>query len=191
MLDDARRLGYLGPGPTRAHVTHAWPLVEVLPSSGLVVDLGSGGGVPCLPLVLARPGTEWILVESQRRRAVWLAGAVVALGVSDRVVVREERAELTGRGVSRGKAAAVTARSFGPPAVTAECAAPLLRPGGTCWVAEPPMPSDERWPDVGLRELGLVRRPDRRPGWVGLDLVDACPDRYPRRVGIPTKRPLF
>jgi 16S rRNA (guanine527-N7)-methyltransferase len=173
-------------------VAHALPLVPVLPDEGTVVDLGSGGGVPALVLALARPGLSWVLVEVGQRRAQWLAAAVQRLGLGDRVTVRAERAEQTGRGPWRARAVAVTARSFGPPAVTAECAAPLLELGATCWVAEPPAADPERWPPAGLEVLGLVRRAaGEPPGWAGLALVRPCPDRYPRRVGIPAKRPLF
>jgi 16S rRNA (guanine527-N7)-methyltransferase len=191
VLEEARERGFLGPGPVAAHVEHAWPLVAVLPVTGTVVDLGSGGGVPALALAVARPDLEWVLVEAQHRRARGLIEAVAALGLSERVVVLVERAEETGRGRYRGGAAAVVARSFGPPAVTAECAAPLLAAAATCWVAEPPSPDPERWPEDGLGELGLTRRLERAGGWVGLDRVAPCPDRYPRRVGIPAKRPLF
>jgi 16S rRNA (guanine527-N7)-methyltransferase len=192
VLHDARGRGFLGPGPVEAHVAHALPLVAVLPDQGTVVDLGSGGGVPALVLALARPGLSWVLVEGRQRRAQWLAAAADRLGLGDRVTVCADRAEQVGRGPWRSRAAAVTARSFGPPAVTAECAAPLLELGGTCWVSEPPAAGPDRWPPGGLEMLGLVRRPGGEPpGWAGLDLVRPCPDRYPRRVGIPAKRPLF
>ena len=189
MLDEARARGFLGPGPVDAHVAHAAPLVPVLPSGGPIVDLGAGGGVPGLVLALARPDTRWVLVEAQRRRADWLTEAVCALALGGRAEVRNERAEVTGRGPLRGQAVAVVARGFGGPGVTAECAAPLLGAGATCWVSEPPG-APPRWPDAGLAELGL-RVGGRVEGWVGLRAVSPCPDRYPRRVGIPGKRPLF
>jgi 16S rRNA (guanine527-N7)-methyltransferase len=189
-LEEAQGRGFLGPGPVESHVHHAWPLVDELPSGGDVVDLGSGGGVPALVLALALPGTAWVLVESQRRRAAWLEDALRTLQLRGRVTVLEERAEVTGRGLWRGRAAAVVARSFGPPAVTAECAAPLLTAGASCWVAEPPDPDGTRWPAAGLALLGLaVTR--RASGWVALEAISPCSDRYPRRVGVPAKRPLF
>jgi 16S rRNA (guanine527-N7)-methyltransferase len=192
VLRDARARGFLGPGPVEAHVAHAHPLVPVLPAEGTVVDLGSGGGVPALVLALARPGLSWVLVEARQRRAQWLATAIRRLDLNGRVTVRAERAEQVGQGPWRARAAAVTARSFGPPAVTAECAAPLLELGATCWVSEPPSAEPARWPPGGLWLLGLARRPEGEPtGWAGLDLVSPCPDRYPRRVGVPAQRPLF
>jgi 16S rRNA (guanine527-N7)-methyltransferase len=190
VLDEARARGFLGPRAVEAHVRHAWPLVAELVTGGPIVDLGSGGGVPGLLLAVARPDTQWVLVESQHRRATWLEEAVVVLGLRGRVVVVEERAEVTGRGARRGRAVAVVARGFGPPAVTAECAAPLLGQARTCWVSEPPAGGTTRWPSAGLALLGLQRGREV-VGWAGLDAVAACPDRYPRRVGVPAKRPLF
>jgi 16S rRNA (guanine527-N7)-methyltransferase len=191
LLREARARGFLGPGPVTAHITHAAPLLDVLPADGTVVDLGSGGGVPALVLAAAAADRCWVLVESQQRRATWLVEAVARLGLTARVVVAAERAEVVGRGTWRGRAAAVTARAFGRPAVVAECAAPLLAPGGTCWVADPPVPDPQRWPAAGLAELGMVGRGAAVPGWTAIDQVGPCPDRYPRRVGIPAKRPLF
>ncbi len=90
----------------------------------------------------------------------------------------------------------VTARSFGPPAVTVECGAPLLRVGGLLVVSEPPGTDEHpEWPAEGLDLVGLAptsqTRFDDRFGYQVLVKTGATPDRYPRRVGIPTKRPLF
>jgi len=190
VLEEARSRGFLGPGPVEAHATHAWPLVAELPADGELVDLGSGGGVPGLILAAALPGTAWVLIESRERRATWLLDAAGRLGLGERVTVLHARAEEVGRSVRRSQAAAVVARAFGPPAVTAECAAPLLALGGTCWVAEPPGGVPGRWPNAGLAMFGLAEG-RRAGGWVALDAVASCSDRYPRRSGVPAKRPLF
>lgn len=89
---------------------------------------------------------------------------------------------------------AVTARGFGPPAATAECGAPLLRVGGRMVVSEPPGGSPERWPADGLDQLGLSGgRPVAAAGSAYRLLVQErlCDPRFPRRTGIPAKRPLF
>lgn len=189
-LEEGQRRGFLGPGPLGPHVDHALHLVPVLPASGLVIDLGSGGGLPGLPLAIARPDLRWFLVDANKRRTDWLAEVVAELDGID-IEVRRERAEEMGRGPVRGQADAVVARSFAAPAITAECAAPLLRLGGILWVAEPPTASDDRWPADGVAILGLDAAGEAVPKWRGLALVRPCPDRYPRRTGIPAKRPLF
>lgn len=190
-LERARALGFLGPGPVADHVSHAQGFLDALRRvSGLVVDLGSGGGVPGLVVAVARPDLEVVLVDAMAKRCRFLEATVTALGLGSAVV--EGRAEVVGRGALRGTAAAVLARGFGAPAVTAECAAPLLRPGGLLIVSEPP-DAEGRWPADGVRELGLAVGPRSTgaPVVQVLEQVEPCPDRFPRRDGMPAKRPLF
>lgn len=203
MLEEARGFGFLGPGPVAPHLDHAAGFSEALRvavgagawSVRRAADLGSGGGLPGLPLALVLPGSTWTLVEAASRRAGFLRDAVRVLGLEARVTVVEERAELVGRSATHRRTYdLVVARSFGPPAVLAECAAPLLVPGGRAVVSEPPGGMPERWPADGLIELGMVPGPAvvaRQSAYQVLDQVVACPDRYPRRVGVPAKRPLF
>ncbi len=86
----------------------------------------------------------------------------------------------------------VTARSFGPPAATAECAARFLAVGGILIVSEPP-DAPPRWDKEGLTLLGLQRSETVRAGatFQIIEKVETTPALYPRRSGIPTKRPLF
>ena len=157
------------------------------PPPASAVDLGSGGGVPALPLAFIWRETRWLLVEANGRRARFLEQAVRRLSLGGRVRVRAERAEQLGRDLrERAAHEAVIARGFGPPAVTAECGAPFLQVGGYLLTSEPP---DERpWPEAPLSELGLGAV-GRRVGVMLLEQRQACPDRFPRRS--PAKRPLF
>lgn len=191
-LERARELGFLGPGPVADHIQHASGYLVALEGiSGTVVDLGSGGGVPGLIIGVARSGLSLVLVEAGTRRCRFLEAAVAALDLDASVV--EGRAEVVGRGELRGRAQAVVARSFGSPAATAECAAPLLGPGGLLVVSEPPEPSPDRWPAAGLSQLGLVLGPRSAgsPVMQSLYQRSPCPPTYPRRDGLPAKRPLF
>ncbi len=191
-LERSRDLGFLGPGPVEAHITHAGGFIDALAKvTGLVIDLGSGGGVPGLVVATARPDLELILVDAMRKRCDALESAVAALGLTS-VRVIQGRAELVGRTRLRGTVSAVVARGFGAPAVTAECAAPLLRIGGVLVVSEPPE-GPARWPGAALAELGLElgSRSIAGPPMQVLHQVDLCPQRYPRRDGMPSKRPLF
>jgi 16S rRNA (guanine527-N7)-methyltransferase len=88
----------------------------------------------------------------------------------------------------------VTARSFGPPAVTAECGAQFLKIGGVLIVSEPPDDSDQnRWDAGKLGDLGLVAEGRIRRGAAFQVLVKTHPtlSEYPRSIGTPRKRPLF
>ncbi len=215
---EAREVGLLGPAPVEDHIEHSLAFAEALDdvSDGStaphrIVDLGSGAGVPGLVLATLKPETRVMLLDGSARRAEWLRLTVMALDLPNVEVVCA-RAEETGRQPAhRGHAHAVVARAFGPPGVTAECAAPLLRVGGLLLVSELPaeprggsdvmpeedgkqMASTDRWVPEGLRELGLGRaqvvvRRGRR--FVAMVQESSCPERYPRRVGIPQKRPLF
>ena len=86
------------------------------------------------------------------------------------------------------------ARSFGPPAATVECAAPLLRVGGVLVVSEPPDGTGDRWSTEGLARLGLVLEETRMVDgatFSRLRQVEAAPPQFPRRPGVPVRRPLF
>jgi 16S rRNA (guanine527-N7)-methyltransferase len=196
-LERSREVGFLGPGPVDAHVEHALGFAEVVgapPTS--VVDLGSGGGVPGLVLASVWPDTRVVLLDSMERRTAFLSEAVQGLGWHGRVEVVRTRAEVAGRDKSfRGWHDAVVSRSFGAPSVTAECAAPLLRVGGRLVVSEPPEETGERWPSDGLATLGLAlqerRTATNRAGYAVLVQEAPCSVKFPRREGVPTKRPLW
>lgn len=150
--------------------------------------------MPALVLAEQWPASQWHLVEVMQRRAAFLRAAVRDLGMDGRVVVDERRAEDVGRDAAlRGSFDLVTARGFGPPPVTAECAAPLLRHGGVLVVSEPPEDDATRWPADGLAQLGFDPPVvvAGRARFVRILLTEPCPVRYPRRVGLPAKRPLW
>ncbi len=196
MLERARTLGFLGPGPVEGHLEHARGFIQAVGHERprRVVDLGTGAGVPGLVLAAAWPDVRFLLVDSNERRTAFLDRALGALGWSH-VAVARARAEDVGRDPTvRGRADLVVARGFGPPAVTAECAAPLLGVAGRLVVSEPPDSDGSRWPPERLAQLGL--RPSGRleqafSRFQVLRQEKPCPETFPRRSGTPGKRPLF
>ncbi len=198
-LEDARSAGFLGPGPVRDQIWRSLAFTAVATLvPGFAIDLGSGGGLPGLVLAFAWKDSKWLLVDSNQRRSRWLQASIERLGIGDRCDVLCERAEVVARGENRYKAELVTARSFGPPGPTAECAAPLLRRGGQLLVSDPPEVAPGRWPDGGLALLGLVMDASvhvtTAAGPVSVSRlvsISACPEAYPRWVGVPAKKPLF
>jgi len=198
VLDRARTLGFLGPGPVDAHIEHARGFGLTAEAAlgrapQRALDLGPGGGIPGLVLADRWPETSVILVESSRRRSEHLRRAVDELGWTGRVKVLHERAELVARDPDyREGVELVTARSFAEPAATAEIAAGLVSVGGFAAVSEPPDERTDRWPPAELEALGFDP-PQFVEQVVGHFVVVAkrnpAPHDVPRGVGRPGKRP--
>lgn len=161
VLERSRALGFLGPGPVEPQVSHALLIGKALVADwpdarhAVVADLGAGGGLPSLPLLVAHADLRMVLVDAIQKRASFLVWASVELGVGERSEVWCGRAEAFAHDQARrGRLDAVVARGFGPPSWTLECGAPLLRPGGRLVVSEPP--GYRVYPDQGLGRCGLT-----------------------------------
>jgi len=107
------------------HLANCAVLEELVPAGSLVADVGSGAGLPGLPLALVRPDLRVVLVEPLLRRATFLGEAVTALGLDDRVEVVRGRAEDQTLAVD-----VVTARAVAPLDRLAGWTLPLARVGG-------------------------------------------------------------
>ena len=197
VLEESRELGLLGPGPVARQLEHSLDLARGIGAfEGRMLDLGSGGGLPGVVLFTEWSAATGVLLDAQRRRCDFLGRVVTTLDLGDRVEVRCGRAEVLARDPElRAGFDLVTARSFGPPAVTAECAVGFLRDGGSLVVTEPPeSDSIVRWDEAGLAELGFAPPMQIRTGETGavrLELSRRMDDRWPRRDGVPSKRPLW
>lgn len=193
ILAEAQGLGFLGPGAIEPQVEHAQAFRALLGHPRRALDLGSGGGLPGLVLATLDPTTAWVLVDAGRRRAAFLREVIDRLGLAARVTVICSRAEHLGREPGHREGYdAVVARSFGSPAVTAECASPFIRAGGLLVVSDPPAAGEGRWPVAALATLGLSPAAVLdRPALVSFRKSGPTPPRFPRRVGIPSKRPLW
>ena len=198
-LTRAREVGFLGPTPIEQHVSHSlafaemWMKLRPAPPTSLL-DLGSGGGLPGLVLAELWPSSALFLLEAQHRRADFLRSALAASNRKGTSSVVEGRAEELARGRLRETMDLVTARSFGPPAVVAECAVGFLRRGALLVVSEPPSTCTRRWPQEQLAQLGLQRLEcfADAASVACFERSEAeLPSRVPRKVGIPSKRPLW
>lgn len=187
----AQERSVVGPGDPADHLARAEAMTEVLAPPNVAVDLGSGAGIPGLALAGLWPSSRWILLDAALRRVHLLRDSVDALGWAGRVTVVHGRAEDVARDPAyRGVADLVTSRSFGPPAVAAECGAAFLCVGGVMAVTEPPESGGGRWDADGLARLGLHR--DALVGGLQvLRCVELTAPAFPRRPGVPGKRPLF
>ena len=200
VLEHAQQIGAIGRAPLAEHIEHAEGfadlILEFAPSARRIADLGTGGGLPGLIIAKCLPDAEIVLLDGRRGRIDLLEDAVEVITGGERLRPVCERAELFARRLEeRGTYDVAVARGFARPAVTAECAAPLLRLGGLLIVSEPPDEdrSRSRWDGDALRLLGLEIEFLVRRGFhfALLRRTGRCSDEYPRRVGIPEKRPLF
>jgi len=190
-------------GVARLHLLDALaalPLLDALDPRD-VIDIGSGGGVPAVPLALARPDVHWTLVDSVGKKATVLAAMAESLGLRN-VTVLADRAETLGHDSGhRERYDLATARACAPLPVLAELALPLVRIGGTLLAWKGPL--DDEGDElrrgrtaVGEMGGGAVRREDPRLPALGdhqfvtATKERATPDRFPRRPGEPARRPL-
>jgi 16S rRNA (guanine527-N7)-methyltransferase len=178
----------------------ALPLIDGA-AGGEAIDIGSGGGLPGLPLALARPETQWTLVDSVGKKAAILGEFIAGLGLRN-VTVLSDRAEALGQAQNhRERYAVATARACAALPVLAELALPLVSPGGLliAWKGPLSAADDEvRRARVAIGQLGGGRLSIVDPGLPALGghrLVTvpkerATAARFPRRAGEPGRRPL-
>jgi 16S rRNA (guanine527-N7)-methyltransferase len=115
------------------HVADSLTAVRTIERAAIdaILDLGSGGGFPGLPLAAALPGVEALLIDSVGKKARFLEVAANAVGLANRVRVGAVRAEaLAADRRHRERWPAVTVRAVAPLAELVELAFPLLAPGG-------------------------------------------------------------
>ena len=140
------------------HIADSLTALEPMRARGIdrFLDLGAGGGFPGLPLAAALPAARAALVDSIAKKVRFLATAVAAIGLADRVEALAARSEsLAADPGQRGRWPAVTARAVAPVADLAELALPLLAPGGVLIAWKRGEPGDQ----TGLgAEIAAARR---------------------------------
>ena len=176
------------------------PIAGGLAGIDRVVDVGSGAGFPGLPLKLAFPRVELHLIESVGKKTAFLQHVVQLLELED-VVVHTGRAESLARqdGLRESFDLALV-RGVARLSLLLEFALPFCRVGGfTVAHKHGGVKAELAEAEFALSELGgrtmgvfpitLEGLTDNRVV-VAYEKVVPCPERYPRRVGIPAKRPL-
>lgn len=170
----------------------------VVPTVTTCIDVGSGGGYPGIVFAIAAPEIAITLVEPLQKRARLLESMTAELGLKN-VTVVANRAEDAARGPLRDSAALVTARAVAELRELVEYTAPFARPGG--WLL---LPKGSTAPDelaaaaTALETLRCTHRATlpMRPqvsetlAVLGIEKHGATPPKYPRRPGLPGKRPL-
>jgi len=148
---------------------------------GPIVDVGSGGGVPGIPLAASLPQREVTLLEATRRKVDFLERWTRELP-NLRVVwgrAEEQETDLFG---------AAVAKALAPPAVALEWCLPLVAPGGAAvlWVGESASPGSL----ASVAEARGGGPPELRDGLLVVRKTRPTPEGFPRRMGVARKRPL-
>jgi 16S rRNA (guanine527-N7)-methyltransferase len=165
-----------------------------------LIDIGTGAGFPGLPLKIVCPSIQLTLVESVGKKARFCRQVAETLGLEN-VQVVQERAEALGQSsMHRERYDWAVARAVASMPVLAEYLLPLVKVGGRMLAMKGESgPSEAHNAEVAFRLLGGRLRqifPVMLPGvaeeryLVVVDKYAATPTRYPRRVGVPSKKPL-
>lgn len=194
LLAANRSTNLTGAGTAEKLLPHLLDSLSLRPYvAGPIVDVGSGGGLPGIPLAIAT-GATVTLIEAIGKKAAFLQAAMSALSLAGEV--RAERAEVAARdpGLREGFGLA-TARAVASAPTVAELTLPLVAVGGLAVLQRGALPAAERDAVAdaatvlgatledevlldGGRRLLLLRK------------ISRTPDRFPRRTGVPEKRPL-
>ena len=179
-------------GPPLPLIEDSLVLLDHLGEAGSLIDVGSGGGMPGIPLKIVRPELRVTLLEADRRKGAFLVHAAACLGLELEVVV--ERAETAARGRLREAFDLAVSRALAPMPVLAELCLPFVRPGGRLLAmkveVEPAAGAISR---LGGGEPLVVPAPSpaRERGLVVVvPKLLPTPAAYPRRPGLPSRRPL-
>lgn len=178
------------------------PVVPALPEGGRMraIDVGSGAGLPGLPLKIVWPGLRLTLLEATGKKVAFLEHLVGVLALEGVTVLHGRAEELAHDPAHRESYDLVLARALAQMATLAELTLPFSRPGGL--VIAPKGADVAEEVRAAARAIALLGGRLRRVvpldlspllsprSLVVLDKVSATPGKYPRRPGVPAKKPL-
>jgi 16S rRNA (guanine527-N7)-methyltransferase len=167
----------------RVHLDESLAALETVERfDGPIVDVGSGGGAPGIPLAQALPERDVTLLEATQRKCDFLERWTADLANLRVVCGRAEEQPLDAWGVAVAKALA-------PPPVAAEWCLPLVAPGGAAVLYVGPTAQADRVSHVAGLLAGELEL-DSPPGLLVLRKLGPTPPGFPRRPGVARKRPL-
>jgi 16S rRNA (guanine527-N7)-methyltransferase len=166
----------------RVHVDDSLAALDVVSRfEGPIVDVGSGGGAPGIPLAAALPERQVTLLEANGRKCAFLREAAREFSNVTVVQGRAEEQETDRFGVAVAKALA-------PPPVAAEWCLPLVAPGGAAVLYVGPSADAPAVSRVSERLAGAPA--EETPGLLVLRKLEPTPTGFPRRPGVAKRRPL-
>jgi len=158
-----------------------------------VIDVGSGGGLPAVPLAIAMPQVQFTLLEANIRKCAFLEHVAATLGLTNVVVATGRAEELGHRPALREQFDRAISRAAAPPGVLLELALPFVRTGGDLVAQVSPLNPHLLEPVARLLGGGTPRlEPPVAGGGVLLVVpkLAPTPSRFPRRAGRPGRKPL-
>jgi len=173
----------------RRHVEDALTAADLVGTARTVVDVGSGGGSPGIPLALEFDLAATLL-EATRPKAAFLRRVVAEIGLAAEVV--HARSEEYARGEGRDRFDLAVARALAPPPVALELCLPLVRTGGRLilWTGDVETAPLDAVAGALAAEVADVHRVDVARRLIVVAKVGPTPARFPRRPGMAGKRPL-
>lgn len=194
VLEAGRRFNLTGAKTEAEIAEHLLDSLTVTPFvTEPYVDVGSGAGFPAIPVAIVMGGTV-TMIEATAKKALFLESALEALAVRGRVL--SERAEIAAhRQDLREHFATGTGRALGSAPTVTELLLPFIAPGGSAILQRGGIPAAERQSldDAVLMLGGMLENEIALDGERRLLILrkrHSTPARFPRRVGIPAKRPL-
>jgi 16S rRNA (guanine527-N7)-methyltransferase len=172
----------------RRHVEDALTAADLVGTARTVVDVGSGGGSPGIPLALELDLAASLL-EATRPKAAFLRRVVAEIGLAAEVV--HARSEEYARGEGRDRFDLAVARALAPPPVALELCLPLVRTGGRLilWTGDVETAPLDAVAGALAAEVADVHRVDVARRLIVVAKVGPTPARFPRRPGMAGKRP--
>jgi len=160
---------------------------------GRVIDIGSGGGLPAVPMAIAMPQVRFTLLEANTRKCAFLERVAATLNLKNVAVAHGRAEELGHRPALREQFDRAISRAAAPPAVLLELALPFVRPGGDLVAQVSPV--DPHLLEPAARLLGGGPPRLERPGddsgvLLVVSKLGPTPADYPRRIGLPNRKPL-
>jgi 16S rRNA (guanine527-N7)-methyltransferase len=197
LLDWNRRVNLTGArtlDQVRAQIADADSLLAASwVSVNRVIDIGSGGGLPAIPLALARPDIQFTLLEANARKSAFLEHVAGTLGLRNVAVLSGRAEEFGRRPALREQFDRAISRAAARPAVLLELALPFVTPGGDLIAQVTPF--DPHLLDLAARLLGggpprLLQPLAGGSALLVVDKLAPTPNDFPRRVGLPNRKPL-
>lgn len=173
---------------------------KLFPSQTKIADIGTGAGFPGVPLAIFLKDSFVTLVDSLRKRTLFLSEATAAAGINNVEIVQARAEDFAQMPRYREKYDIVTARAVAPLNILAELCIPVIRVGGTFLVMKGPSIENEITEALSainlaggkihsVKEYQLPRTNDRRT-LIKIKKTRPTPGKYPRKAGIPQKQPL-